>query len=341
MCDHTLLMIRRIVFQSVVGVASALTAAAIVEAAPIVIAHRGASGYLPEHTLAAKALAHGQGADFIEQDIVLTRDDVPIVVHDIQLDTVSDVAEVFPGRARKDGRFYAIDFTLDEVRRLRVRERRDPRTGRQVYPDRFPTTTDAAMGISTLDEELHFLAGLNRSTGRRTGVYPEIKEPAWHRREGHDVSPIVLAVLRRHGFATKSDRCFVQCFDADEVRRIRHELGWEGGLVQLLKDAPKDAAADPLLVAGALATLAETADGIGPPIGRVFDAEGRPTGLVAAAHAVGLVVHPYTFRIDQLPSFAGSADAAMHGLVVTAAVDGLFTDFPDVCVMWLQEHPPG
>ena len=335
-----MLPIRRFAFHSVVGVAWAVLATAIVEAAPIVIAHRGASGYLPEHTLAAKALAHGQGADFIEQDVVLTKDGVPIVVHDIQLDTVSDVAEIFPGRAREDGRFYAIDFTLDEVRRLRVRERRDPQTGRQAYPDRFPTTTDAALGISTLDEELDFLAGLDRSTGRRTGVYPEIKEPAWHRREGHDPSPLVLAALRRHGFATKSDRCFVQCFDADEVRRIRHELGWEGGLVQLLEAAPKDAPVDPLLAGGALATLATTADGIGPPISRVLDADGRPTGLVAAAHAVGLVVHPYTFRIDQPPSFSRSADAALLAIFAAAAVDGLFTDFPDVCARWLQEHPP-
>ncbi len=169
----------------------------------------------------------------------------------------------------------------------------------------IPPTTDAAMGISTLDEELHFLAGLDRSTGRRTGVYPEIKEPAWHHREGRDVSPILLGVLRRHGVATRADPCFVQCFNADEVRRIRHELGWEGRLVQLLEAAPQDAAADPLLVAGALATLAETADGIGPPIGRVLDAEGRPTGLVAASHDVGFVVHPYTFRIDRLPSSPG------------------------------------
>jgi|LakMenEpi03Aug12_release.lakeMendotaPanAssembly.Ray.scaffolds.fasta_scaffold78467_4 glycerophosphoryl diester phosphodiesterase len=333
-------LIRRIACRSVAGAAWAFLAATIVEAAPIVIAHRGASGYLPEHTLVAKALAHGQGADFIEQDIVLTKDNVPIVVHDIQLDTVSDVAEVFPGRAREDGRFYAIDFTLDEVRRLRVCERRDPRTGRQAYPERFPTTTDAALRISTFEEELDFLAGLNRSTGRRTGVYPEIKEPAWHRREGHDLSPLVLAALRRHGFATRSDRCFVQCFDADEVRRIRHELRWEGGLVQLLEDAPKDAPVDPLLAAGALATLAKTADGIGPPISRVLDVDGRPTGLVAAAHAVGIVVHPYTFRVDQLPTFAGSAKEALQGIFAAAAVDGLFTDFPDVCVRWLQEHPP-
>ncbi len=98
--------------------------------------------------------------------------------------------------------------------------------------------------------------------------------------------------------------------------------------MQLLEAAPQDAAADPLLVAGALATLAETADGIGPPIGRVLDAEGRPTGLVAAAHDVNFVMHPYTFRIDRLPVFAGSADAALHGLFATAAIDGLLSFRP-------------
>ena len=87
----------------------------------IVIAHRGASGYLPEHTLAAKALAHGMGADYIEQDVVLTADDHPIVLHDIHLDLVTDVAERFPRRARADGRFHAIDFTLAEIQQLRVR----------------------------------------------------------------------------------------------------------------------------------------------------------------------------------------------------------------------------
>ena len=90
---------------------------------PIVIAHRGASGYLPEHTLAAKALAHGMGANFIEQDVVLSKDGTAIVLHDIHLDSTTDVAQRFPGRARADGRFYAIDFDIQEIRQLRVHER--------------------------------------------------------------------------------------------------------------------------------------------------------------------------------------------------------------------------
>lgn len=316
----------------------AMLAPAATPAAPLVIAHRGASGYLPEHTLEAKAVAHAQGADFIEQDVVLTRDDVPVVLHDVFLDAVSDAADIFPDRRRDDGRFYALDFTLAELRRLRLSERRDPKTGAQLYPERFPAGS-GGFRIVTLAEELAFLSGLDRTTGRRTGVYPEIKQPAWHRSEGHDISPLVLQVLRDHGFATKDDRCYLQCFDADEVQRLRGPLGWRGRLVQLVGDAP-DAGPDPLLEAGALATLAATVDGIGPPLGRVIGPEGRPTGLVAAAQRAGLVVHAYTFRRDKVPAFAADADTLLRMLVVDAGIDGIFTDFPDVCVAWLRQAGP-
>jgi len=108
--------------------------------------------------------------------------------------------------------------------------------------------------------------------------------------------------------------------------------------VLLLGAAPKDGA-DPLLAPGALAEVAQVVDGIGPPLGRVVDADGRPTPLVATAHAAGLVVHPYTFRLDQLPPFASSADDALQRLFGDAGVDGLFSDFPDVCVEWLARPP--
>lgn len=310
-------------------------------AAPIVIAHRGASGYLPEHTLAAKAMAHAQGADVIEQDVVLTHDDVPIVLHDIHLDAVSDVAEKFPGRQRTDGRFYALDFTLDEIRQLRVSERRNPTTGQPVFPGRFPTEK-GAFPIPTLEEELNLLAGLARSTGREAGIYPEIKQPAWHRDQGHDISPIVLEVLRRHGYDAPEARCHLQCFDATEVRRLRHDLGWKGRLVLLVEDLPRDIspAEDPLLAAGVLDELARTVDGIGPAMARVLDDDGSPTRLTAAAHAAGLVVHPYTLRCDRLPTFAANADALLTALFTEAGVDGVFTDFPDVCVRWITTHAP-
>ena len=124
--------------------------------APIVIAHRGASGYLPEHTLEAKVMAHAMGADFIEQDIVLSKDDVPVVLHDITVDTVSDVATRFPDRQREDGRYYALDFTLAELKQLRVTERFNAKTGRQVYAQRFPKD-QSSFQIATLEEELQLI----------------------------------------------------------------------------------------------------------------------------------------------------------------------------------------
>ena len=123
------------------------------EIKPIVIAHRGASGYLPEHTLPAKALAYGLGADFLEQDIVLTKDDVPVVLHDIYLDTVTDVARRFAGRQRADGRYYALDLTLAELKQLRVTERFNAKTGKPVYPQRFPAE-QSEFHLATLEEEL-------------------------------------------------------------------------------------------------------------------------------------------------------------------------------------------
>jgi len=303
----------------------------------VVIAHRGASGYLPEHTLEAKAMAHAQGADFIEQDVVLTKDGVPVVLHDLHLDAVTDVAEKYPGRSRADGRHYAIDFTLDELRRLRVHERIDPQTGRQAFPERFPADAGGSR-IVTLAEELEFLAGLDRSTGRRTGRYTEIKKPAWHREQGQDVTGVTVAVLRDHGLDGSDARCRIQCFERDEVRRIRHELGWRGGLTLLVGELPKrDSAAgdrDPLLEPGALAAIAADADGLGPHVARVVAADGTPTGLVPAARAAGLAVHAYTLRCDDLPPFATSAADALRILSDAAGVDGVFTDFPDVVVEW-------
>src|SRR6266478_3317261 len=150
----------------------------------IIIAHRGASGYLPEHTLEAKAVAHAMGADFLEQDLVLSMDGVPVVMHDIHVDTVTDVARRFPDRKRADGRYYAIDFTLAELKSLHITERFNPKTGRAVYEGRFPLW-QSTFAIPTLEEELQLIQGLNRSTGRNVGIYPEIKSPSWHREKEH------------------------------------------------------------------------------------------------------------------------------------------------------------
>ena len=308
---------------------------------PIIIAHRGASGYLPEHTLEAVAMAHAMGADFIEQDVVLSKDGVPVVLHDVQIDTVTDAAEKFPDRARDDGRWYAIDFTLAELKTLNVHERTDSRTGAAAFPGRFPLGL-GTFRIPTLDEELELIAGLNRSTGRTAGIYPELKAPAWHREQGAELTPIVLEVLARHGYTDKDDPCFLQCFEFDEVRRVREEHGYKGRVVQLIGGRGRDGF-DPTSAEG-LDEVARFADGIGPALPMVLRAESdgtyAPTDLVHLAHERGLVVHPYTIRVDALPAGVEDADELFRLAFDVAGVDGVFTDHPDVGVRYLQHRTP-
>lgn len=316
-------------------------------AAPLVIAHRGASGYLPEHTLEAKAYAHALGADFIEQDLVLTKDDVPVVLHDVYIDTVTDVATRFPERKRADGRYYALDFTLAELKQLRVKERFNAKTGAPVYPKRYPSATaPSACQISTLEEELQLIQGLNRSTGRVAGIYPEIKKPKWHRDQGRDLSKAVLPILARYGYATKDDRCFLQCFELTEIKRLRQELGWRGRLVMLIDSKSREEDGtdhDRLCTAEGIKELAGLVDGIGPAFARLFtwpQRGGAPkmSELVRLAHAEKLVVHPYTVRIDDLPRNCPSAEALHEALFGAHAVDGVFTDFTDVTLKWINGH---
>ena len=302
---------------------------------PLIIAHRGASGYLPEHTLEAKALAHAQGADFLEQDLVLSKDGVPVVLHDIHIDTVTDVASRHADRKRADGRFYALDFTVAELKQLKVTERFDHKTGQPVFKGRFPPG-QGAFAIATFEEELQFIEGLNRTTGRRTGIYPEIKAPAWHREHGRDLSPIVLRILAEHGYRTKADPCFLQCFDYSEVKRLRGELGWSGRLVQLLAEKSSSEPGTDfgfLVTKAGLEELARVADGIGPALSLVARPKPgggwEPTELVRDAHALKLVVHPYTVRADALPKGIRAVEELLRLLLVEAGADGVFIDQPD------------
>jgi glycerophosphoryl diester phosphodiesterase len=309
----------------------------------LVIAHRGASGYLPEHTLEAKALAYGMGADYLEQDVVATRDDELVVIHDIHLDRVSNVAEKFPQRKRDDGRYYVRDFDLAEIRTLRAWERRNDDGISPVFPKRFPTG-QGTFKIPTLREEIKLVQGLNKSTGRSVGIYVEIKRPAWHKAEGVDISPILLQLLDDVGYRTRQDKIYVQCFDPDEVRRIRHELDCELKLTQLMDNSewgdyfPEH---DFLLTPEGLEQLKKTVDGIGPWLGYVVgmaEVDGRlvSTGLVSNAHAAGLQVHPWTFRADQLAPGFDSLQEMIRWFVDELAIDGVFTDFPDLAIEALQ-----
>src|SRR5262245_26533956 len=297
---------------------------------PIVIAHRGASGYLPEHTLAAKALAHGPGADYLEQDVVATRDSQLVVLHDVYLDDVSDVALKFPGRHRNDGRHYVIDFDLAELKALTLFERRAPGAATAKYPTRFPAEI-GLFGIATLEQELELVRGLNRSTGRAVGIYPEIKDPQWHRRHGIDLSKLVLAELRAFGYSRAGDAAFVQCFDAAELARLKRELGCELPLIQLVGSEREY---DTLLTAAGLKSLADYAYGIGPHYSQLVEAEEgrrpRPSDLVRGARDAGLRLHAYTFRRDDLPAYTRSFEELLTLFFVDVGVDGVFSDHPDL-----------
>jgi len=287
---------------------------------PLLIAHRGASGYLPEHTLAAKQLAHEMGADYLEQDVVASRDDELIVLHDIHLDRVTDVALKFPDRSRNDGRYYVRDFDLAELRGLRAWERMDE-DGNAVFPGRFPAQ-QGDFRLNTLAEEIEFIQSLNAETGKGVGIYPEIKRPNWHRSEGVDIAPRLLGVLADFGYESLADPVYVQCFDDGELRRMRRKLECPLKLVQLIG---ADETHDNMLTPRGLNVLAETVDAIGPSILRLL----RSNDLVRTAHAEGLAVHPYTFRADELPPGFTTFEELVRFFVVDLGIDGLFTDFPD------------
>lgn len=310
----------------------------------LVIAHRGASGYLPEHTIAAKAMAYAQGADYIEQDLVMTKDDELIVLHDHHLDTVSNVAAIFPGRDRDDGRYYVIDFDLDEIRQLSVYERFSVTEGvaTPVFEGRFPYGK-STFRIHTFAEEIELIQGLNESTGESVGIYPEIKSPAFHRDAGKDISAAVLSVLRDYGYVGKGDAVYLQCFDAVELQRIKDELmpdfDMSVKLVQLL-GAEKEYRW--MLSADGMRKVSSYADGVGPSANLLISrdstaAEIIPTRFVEYAHAAGLQVHPYTFRRErnQIPPFAKNYDDLLRIAFDVLGVDGVFTDFPDLTVKYL------
>lgn len=270
----------------------------------LVIAHRGASGYLPEHTLEAYAMAYAQGADYLEPDVVLTSDGVLICSHDIHLEGTTNIEHVFPDRAGEDGHWHACDFTLHELKTVnRTYRGSDDATGFQ---------------IATLDEMLTLIASLNKRSHRTVGVIPEPKQPRYHRDEGRPIEPALVKTLTRHGYRLRTDPAIIQCFDLDSLRTIREDLGCNLRMVFLTGGAhPTNDQLD---------EIAEVADGIGPSRKAVEPdrtAEDRPSSLVAEAHQRGLAVFPYTF---------GNEPDAIARFFHLHGVDGLFTDYPDVAV---------
>lgn len=284
---------------------------------PLLIAHRGASGQLPEHTLEAYRLGALQGADAIEPDLVMSGDGVLVARHDHFMGTSTNVSVLFPERRRRgigiDGEdWFSEDFSRAEFAQLRARQpwaQRDQR-----HNDRYR--------IATLDDVLDLRASLEAELDRPLYLYPEIKLPSYFAALGLDPVPVFVAAWRTRSAAERA-RILTQCFEPETVKRLRAELGPEAHITQLL---PAKAGEQELDVS--IEEIASFANAIGPHKSALIDATGRSTGLLESAHRLGLKVHTYTFRDDLLPAHYGNAAAELQAFLALG-VDGLFSDFPD------------
>lgn len=311
---------------------------------PIVIAHRGASAERPEHTLAAYERAIEQGADFIEPDLVATKDHQLVARHENEISGTTDAAGRPEFAARKatktiDGEkvtgWFTEDFTLAELKTLRARERLP-----QLRPDN--TAFDGQFEIPTLAEIIVLAKAATARIGRTIGIYPETKHPTYFRTLGLPLEPALLAELAKAGWTTRDAPVFIQSFEVDNLKALKAQTGVR--LIQLM--AAEGKSADGYDYAGlatpdGLKQVAAYAAGIGPEKAMIIPRDkvgrlGKPTSLVADAHAVGLDVHPWTFRPENYflplelksginPRAAGDVDAEIRAYLA-AGIDGLFSD---------------
>lgn len=313
---------------------------------PIIIAHRGASGERPEHTIASYARAIEQGADYIEPDLVLTRDGVLVARHENEISETTDVAdrpEFADRKATKtiDGEkmtgWFTEDFTLAELKTLRAKERLPLlRTANRAFDGQFE--------IPTFEEIILLAKAKEKEAGRRIGIYPETKHPGYFAAIGLPHEAPLLALLAKYGYTAKDDPLFIQSFEVGNLKALRGKTKLR--LIQLMaKDGgPAD---DPATSYAAMASpaglkaVAAYADGIGVEKAMVIPRTllgnlGEPTALVTHAHAAGLDVHVWTFRRENyfLPLAQRSGlNPAGHGdlageirAYLEAGIDGFFSD---------------
>ena len=327
---------------------------------PLVIGHRGASGYRPEHTLASYELAARMGADFIEPDLVSTKDKVLVARHENEISGTTNVADHPEFAARKTTKivdgvsalgWYTEDFTLAELKTLRAKERIPAlRQENTLYDGRYE--------VPTFDEVLALRARLSTELDREIGVYPETKHPTYFRSIGLPLEPALVAALKHAKLNKAKAPVFVQSFELGNLVQLNATGGLRTRTVFLTSasGAPFDlvAAKDPrtyadlITPAGLKSVAAQGIDGLGPDksqvIPRTADNKlGTPTLLVANAHAAGLLVHPYTFRAENafLPvDYRVGADLTAYGRAIDeqvvylrTGIDGLFTDQPDIGVI--------
>jgi glycerophosphoryl diester phosphodiesterase len=324
----------------------------------LVIGHRGASGYRPEHTLASYELAARMGADYIEADLVSTSDGVLVARHENEISGTTDVAEHPEFADRRATRvidgvevtgWFTEDFTLAELRSLRAVERLpELREENTIY--------DGLYQVPTLDEVLELREELSRELDREVGVYVETKHPTYFDSIGLSLEEPLVESLEAAGLTAEDAPVFLQSFETTNLQELDEVV--EVPLVQLLSatGAPADlvAAGDPrtyadLSSAAGLAEVAGYADGVGPEKAQVIPRDaagdlGEPTTFVADAHEAGLLVHPYTFRNENefLPTDLRDAgeEPGDYGRAIEeqlayweTGIDGIFTDNPDTGVV--------
>ena len=323
----------------------------------LVIGHRGAPAWRPEHTLASYARAIADGADFIEPDLVMTKDGVPVARHENEIGTTTDVAS-HPGFAARqvtkkvDGKtvtgWFTEDFTLAELKTLRARER---------LPQLRGTQHDGEFQILTLEEIIEFAAAESTLAGHPVGIIPEIKHGSYFRGIGLPMEDRLLATLAAHAYA-RTAPVEIQSFEITNLQYLREKLGVRHPNIRLLQllDAPAAQPYDVTATGGdldyarmmkpdGLREIARYAAAIGPDLGAIIprtadDRLARPTPLVRDAHAAGLEVHPYTFRPenrflakdfwrgDDPCTFNQAGLIAQIDAYLDAGIDAFFTDDP-------------
>jgi glycerophosphoryl diester phosphodiesterase len=325
----------------------------------LVLGHRGASALRPEHTLASYAKAIADGADFVEPDLVMTKDGVPVARHENEIGGTTDVASHPEFASRKttktiDGHpvtgWFTEDFTLAELKTLRARER---------LPELRGTKYDGQFQVPTLDEIIDFVAAESAARGRVVGLIPEIKHGTYFQKAGLPMEDRVLAILDAHAY-TRTAPVEIQSFEIANLRYLRGKLGKSHPNVRLLQllDDPKEQPYDVVAAGGKLTyadmmkpaglrDIAGYADAIGPNIRAIIPLNkdgtlGEPTALAHDAHAAKLELHPYTFRPEnhfQAKNFWQGSDPKTFNeagsiaeirAYLDAGIDAFFTDDPAI-----------
>jgi len=324
---------------------------------PIVIGHRGSPAYRPEHTIASYTLAIEMGADYIEPDLVFTKDGQLVARHEPDIGATTNVADHAEFASRQTTRtidgvifantWFTFDFTLAELKTLRAKER-------------LPLVRPQNTALDGLFEVPTFQEVIDLAKAKGVGIYPETKHPTFFQSLGFSFDAPLLATLRRNGLDRPDAKVFIQSFEVGNLQRLRRETPLP--LIQLIDatGAPADfvASGDPrtyddLVTPQGLAEISTYADGIGPDKSRIVAGNsagnplGQPTTLVRDAHRVGLLLHPFTFRPENnflatdfrvgnpsSPEYlhARGDQPAELALYYKLGVDGLFADNADTAV---------